>query len=69
MCIRDRLKRVGKQSRLVDGLRYTDEETIDIVQMVLAGKVNKHLVQLISKHGGKMCIRDRYTLVGASREY
>mgnify|MGYP003602350555 FL=1 len=51
--ISDMLKRVGKQSRFVDGLRYTDEETIDIVQMVLAGKVNKHLVQLISKHGGK----------------
>ena len=46
--ISDMLKRVGKQSRFVDGLRYTDEETIDIVQMVLAVKVNKHLVQLIS---------------------
>lgn len=51
--ISDMLNRVGKQSRFVDGLRYTDKETVDIVQMVLAGKVNKHLVQLISKHGGK----------------
>ena len=47
------LNRIGKESRFVDGLRYTDKETIDVVQMVLAGKVNKHLVQLISKHGGK----------------
>lgn len=51
--ISDMLNRLGKQSRFVDGLRYTDKETVDIVQMVLAGKVNKHLVQLISKHGGK----------------
>lgn len=51
--ISDMLNRVGKQSRFVDGLRYTDKETVDIVQMVLAGKVNKHLVQLILKHGGK----------------
>ncbi|WP_177918372.1 acetylglutamate kinase [uncultured Eubacterium sp.] len=51
--ISDMLNRVGKQNRFVDGLRYTDKETVDIVQMVLAGKVNKHLVQLISKHGGK----------------
>lgn len=51
--ITEMLNRIGKQSRFVDGLRYTDKETIDVVQMVLAGKVNKHLVQLISKHGGK----------------
>ena len=38
--INDMLKRVGKESRFVNGLRYTDEETVDIVQMVLAGKVN-----------------------------
>ena len=36
------LEKVGKQSRFVDGLRYTDEETMDIVQQVLCGKVNKH---------------------------
>ena len=51
--ISEMLNRIGKQNRFVDGLRYTDKETIDVVQMVLAGKVNKHLVQLISKHGGK----------------
>ena len=47
------LKKIGKESRFVGGLRYTDEETMDIVQMVLAGKVNKHLVQLLTLHGGK----------------
>lgn len=51
--ISEMLNRIGKENRFVDGLRYTDKETIDVVQMVLAGKVNKHLVQLISKHGGK----------------
>lgn len=51
--INDMLKKVGKESRFVDGLRYTDEETVDIVQMVLAGKVNKRLVQLLEYHGGK----------------
>lgn len=51
--ISDMLKKLNKESKFVEGLRYTDEETIDVVQMVLAGKVNKHLVQLISKHGGK----------------
>ena len=51
--ISEMLNRIGKESRFVDGLRYTDKETIDVVRMVLAGKVNKHLVQLISKHGGK----------------
>lgn len=50
--ISDMLKKVGKESRFVNGLRYTDGETVDIVQMVLAGKVNKHLVSLLSKHGG-----------------
>ncbi|MBC5786488.1 MULTISPECIES: acetylglutamate kinase [Clostridiaceae] len=47
------LKRVGKESRFVNGLRYTDKETAEIVQMVLAGKVNKDLVSLLSQHGGK----------------
>ncbi|MEG1834513.1 MAG: acetylglutamate kinase [Oscillospiraceae bacterium] len=51
--ISDMLKKIGKESHFVEGLRYTDEETIDVVQMVLAGKVNKHLVQLLNKHGGK----------------
>ena len=47
------LKRVGKESRFVNGLRVTDDETIEIVQMVLAGKVNKTLVQLLEQHSGK----------------
>ena len=46
------LKKVGKESKFIDGLRYTDEETIDIVQMVLAGKTNKDLVKLIMQKGG-----------------
>lgn len=47
------LKKINKASEFVNGLRYTDEETIDIVQMVLAGKVNKDLVQLLQRAGGK----------------
>lgn len=47
------LKAVGKESRFENGMRVTDRETIDIVQMVLAGKVNKSLVQLLESHGGK----------------
>ncbi len=51
--ISDMLKKVGKESRFVGGLRYTDRETIDIVKMVLAGKVNKELVSRLSKKRGK----------------
>lgn len=47
------LKAVGKESRFENGMRVTDKETIDIVQMVLAGKVNKSLVQLLEHHGGR----------------
>lgn len=47
------LKRVGKESKFIGGLRYTDEETIDIVKMVLCGKVNKELVSSLQMHGGK----------------
>lgn len=47
------LKKIGKESKFVGGLRYTDQETMDIVQQILAGKVNKDLVQLIEDHGGK----------------
>lgn len=50
--INDMLKRVGKESKFVNGLRYTDEETVNIVQMVLAGKVNKDLVSMLESHGG-----------------
>ncbi len=47
------LKKTGIESRFVEGLRYTDSESIEIVQMVLAGKVNKELSLLISQRGGK----------------
>jgi acetylglutamate kinase len=47
------LKKCGKESRFINGLRYTDEETMDIVQMVLSGKVNKDITALIQKKGGK----------------
>jgi len=46
------LKKTGKESRFINGLRYTDEETMDIVQMVLCGKVNKEITALIEKTGG-----------------
>ncbi len=47
------LKRVGKESKFINGLRHTDKETMDIVQMVLCGKVNKDLVDLLHLHKGK----------------
>lgn len=47
------LRRLGKQSEFVDGLRVTDEETAEVVQMVLAGKVNKSLVSLLQTLGGR----------------
>lgn len=47
------MERLGKQPQFVDGLRVTDQETVDIVQMVLSGKINKTLVRLIGVHGGK----------------
>lgn len=47
------LERLGEKSKFINGLRYTDETTIDVVQMVLGGKVNKDLVSLIEKAGGK----------------
>ncbi len=51
--IADMLKKTGKESKFVNGLRYTDEETMDIVQMVLNGKVNKDLVAMLEARGGK----------------
>ena len=47
------LKKVGIESRFINGLRYTDAETMDIVKMVLCGKVNKELVCALQLHGGK----------------
>ncbi len=46
------LKKLGKNSTFVQGMRVTDEETMDIVEMVLVGKVNKEIVGLINRHGG-----------------
>lgn len=51
--INDMLAKVGKKSEWIDGLRVTDKETVDIVQMVLAGKVNKSLVALLGRLGCK----------------
>ena len=51
--ISDLMNKLGKKAEFVDGLRVTDEETMDIVQMVLAGKVNKSLVNLLNMKGGK----------------
>ena len=51
--ISDMMAKMGKEPVFVDGLRVTDRETMDIVQMVLAGKVNKTLVNLLEKQGGK----------------
>ena len=76
--ITEMLKRIGKESRFVDGLRYTDQETMDIVQQVLCGKVNKNLVATLNRMGGRalgLCgmdaglfqakmLDERYGLVG-----
>ncbi|MEG1426637.1 MAG: acetylglutamate kinase, partial [Oscillospiraceae bacterium] len=51
--INSMLQKIGKESKFVGGMRYTDGETMGIVQQILAGKVNKDLVQLIEDHGGK----------------
>lgn len=51
--ISETMEKLGKKSEFVDGLRVTDKETVDIVQMVLAGKVNKTLVSLIEMKGGR----------------
>ncbi len=51
--INEMLEKLGKEPKFIDGLRYTDKETAEIVRMVLAGKVNKSLVSLLSQHNGK----------------
>ena len=50
--INEMLKKLNIESKFINGLRYTDEQTIDVVKMVLAGKVNKELVQLLAQHDG-----------------
>lgn len=47
------LERIGKESAFVQGMRVTDRETMDVVEMVLGGQVNKDIVNLINRHGGK----------------
>ena len=51
--INEMLTKVGKESKFVDGLRYTDAETMDIVQQVLCGRVNKNLVATLNRMGGR----------------
>jgi acetylglutamate kinase len=51
--ISELMNKLGKKSEFIEGLRVTDKETVDIVQMVLAGKINKSLVSLIETYGGK----------------
>lgn len=51
--INDMLKRLNIESKFINGLRYTDKDTIDVVKMVLSGKVNKELVALLQQHEGK----------------
>ena len=51
--INEMLKKINKESKFINGLRQTDEETMDIVQMVLAGQTNKDLVSKISQAGAK----------------
>jgi acetylglutamate kinase len=72
------LKKIGHQSHFVDGLRYTDEVTMDVVQSVLCGKVNKNLVAQLNRLGGSAvglcgmdgqmfqaeCLNEKYGLVG-----
>ena len=76
--ISEMLSKIGKKSEFVDGLRYTDEETMDIVQQVLCGRVNKDLVATLNRLGGRalgLCgmdgamfrakkLDDKYGLVG-----
>ncbi len=64
--INDLLKKIGKESTFIDGLRVTDAETMDVVQMVLSGKVNKNLVNTLEQMGGKalgLCGLDGHMLM------
>ncbi|MCL7744900.1 acetylglutamate kinase [Guyparkeria hydrothermalis] len=51
--INELLKKIGKEGEFVEGMRVTDRETMDVVQMVLGGLVNKDIVALINRHGGR----------------
>ena len=65
------LKRVGIESKFIGGLRYTDAETMDIVKMVLTGKVNKELVSALQLHGGKalgLCGMDGEMIIAEKKD-
>ena len=65
------LNRVGIESKFIGGLRYTDEETIEIVKMVLAGKANKELVSHLQMHGGKalgLCGTDGEMIIAEKKQ-
>jgi acetylglutamate kinase len=65
------LKAMGKESRFVQGMRVTDTETMDVVEMVLGGKVNKEIVGNINRHGGKavgLTGKDGHLLVARKME-
>jgi acetylglutamate kinase len=69
--ISDLMKRLGKKAEFIQGLRITDRETVDIAEMVLAGKVNKEIVSLINQHGGKavgLCGKDA-NLIQAQKRF
>ncbi len=69
--INDMLKRLNIQSKFISGLRYTDKDTIDVVKMVLAGKLNKELVAHLQQHSGKalgLCGIDGKMLVAEKME-
>ncbi len=69
--INDMLKKLGIESKFIGGLRYTDEATVDVVKMVLAGKVNKELVSLLGQYNGTavgLCGLDEKMLL-AERAY
>lgn len=69
--ITELLGRIGKKSEFVNGLRVTDRETVDVVQMVLAGKVNKNLVNRIQNKGGKaigLCGIDGHMIVAKQQD-
>jgi len=69
--INDMLGKIGKKSEWVDGLRVTDKETVDVVQMVLAGKVNKSLVALLGRLGCKavgLCGADGHLITATVKD-
>ena len=69
--ISDMLKKLGKQTEFIDGLRVTDRETAEIVQMVLAGKVGKNLVAYLQSIGGKaigLCGLDGHMITAKQRD-